>query len=45
MQSGRGSAMIGIAYFREPLTLLKLASLLLVLLGVVGLSFAAKHGD
>ena len=32
--------MIGIAYFREPLTLFKLGSLALVILGVVGLSIA-----
>jgi len=34
---------IGIAYFREPLTLIKAASLGLVILGVVGLSLAARH--
>jgi small multidrug resistance pump len=39
------AAMIGIAYFREPVSLFKLASLLLVVLGVVGLSLAAKHGN
>jgi small multidrug resistance pump len=37
------AAMIGIAYFREPLTLFKIASLLLVVLGVVGLSLAGKQ--
>jgi small multidrug resistance pump len=37
------AAMIGIAYFREPLTLIKAASLGLVILGVVGLSLAARH--
>jgi len=37
------AAMIGIAYFREPLTLIKLASLALVILGVVGLSLAARQ--
>ena len=37
------AAMIGIAYFREPLTLIKLASLALVVLGVVGLSLASKQ--
>ena len=37
------AAMIGIAYFREPLTLFKLASLALVILGVVGLSLAARQ--
>lgn len=39
------AAMIGIAYFREPVSLFKIASLLLVVLGVVGLSLAAKHGN
>jgi small multidrug resistance pump len=46
--SGVGTALaatIGIAYFREPLTLIKAASLGLVILGVVGLSFAARHTD
>lgn len=37
------AALIGVAYFREPLSLFKLASLLLVVLGVVGLSLAAKE--
>jgi small multidrug resistance pump len=44
--SGAGTALaavIGVAYFREPLTLFKIASLALVIAGVVGLSFAAKH--
>lgn len=44
--SGVGTAlatMIGIAYFREPFTLFKLASIALVVLGVVGLSLAAKQ--
>src|SRR5262245_40877310 len=36
------AAMIGVVYFREPLTALKLASLALVVLGVAGLSLAAK---
>jgi multidrug transporter EmrE-like cation transporter len=35
--------MIGITYFREPMTLFKLASLALVILGVVGLSLAARQ--
>ena len=35
--------MIGIAYFREPLTLFKMASLLLVVLGVIGLTLAGKQ--
>jgi len=37
------AALIGIAYFREPFTLLKLGSIGLVLLGVAGLSLAAKQ--
>jgi small multidrug resistance pump len=44
--SGVGTALaaaIGIAYFREPFTLLKLTSIALVMLGVVGLSLAAKQ--
>jgi small multidrug resistance pump len=44
--SGVGTALaatIGIAYFREPLTLFKLASLALVILGVIGLSLAARQ--
>jgi small multidrug resistance pump len=36
------AALIGIVYFREPLTLLKLGSLTLVVLGVAGLTLAAK---
>jgi len=46
--SGVGTALavtIGIAYFREPLTLIKAASLGLVILGVVGSSIAARHTD
>ena len=39
------TAMIGFAYFREPLTAIKLASLALVVLGVVGLSLASKTVD
>ena len=44
--SGVGTALaavIGIAYFREPLSLFKVASLALVVLGVVGLSLAGKQ--
>ena len=44
--SGAGTAlaaMIGITYFREPLTLFKIASLALVILGVLGLSLAARQ--
>ena len=37
------AALIGIAYFREPLTLFKLGSLALVIIGVVGLSLAARQ--
>jgi small multidrug resistance pump len=37
------AAMISVAYFREPLTLIKIASLGLVILGVVGLSLAARR--
>ena len=44
--SGVGTALaatIGIAYFREPLTLIKVASLALVIVRVVGLSLAARQ--
>jgi small multidrug resistance pump len=37
------AALIGIAYFREPFTLLKLGSIGLVVLGVAGLSLTAKQ--
>ena len=37
------AAMIGITYFREPLTLFKIASLVLVILGVLGRSLAARQ--
>jgi small multidrug resistance pump len=36
------AALIGVVYFREPVTALKLASLALIVLGVAGLSLAAK---
>ena len=36
------AALIGIAYFREPLSLFKIASLVLVVLGVVGLTLAGN---
>jgi small multidrug resistance pump len=36
------AALIGVVYFREPVTALKLASLALVVLGVAALSLAAK---
>lgn len=44
--SGVGTALaaaIGVVYFREPLTLFKLGSLALVILGVVGLSLAGRQ--
>jgi small multidrug resistance pump len=44
--SGVGTALaaaIGVAYFREPMTLLKIGSLALVILGVVGLSFTGRE--
>ena len=37
------AALIGIAYFRESLTLFKVASLALVIAGVVGLSLAGRQ--
>lgn len=46
--SGVGTAltvMIGIAYFREPLTAIKLASIALVVIGVAGLSLASKAAE
>ena len=46
--SGVGTALaaaIGIAYFREPVTIFRMASLALVIIGVIGLSLAARHGD
>ena len=48
MPSGVGTAltvMIGIAYFREPLTAIKLASIALVVIGVAGLSLASKAAE
>jgi small multidrug resistance pump len=39
------AALIGVVYFREPVTALKLASLALVVLGVAGLSLAARPMD
>jgi len=44
--SGVGTALaaaIGVAYFREPMTLLKICSLALVIRGVVGLSIAGRE--
>jgi small multidrug resistance pump len=46
--SGVGTAltvMIGIAYFREPPTAVKLASIAFVVIGVAGLSLAGKSLD
>jgi small multidrug resistance pump len=46
--SGAGTALtalIGFAYFREPVTAIKLASLALVVVGVMGLSLAGKAAD
>jgi len=39
------AALIGVVYFREPLTTLKPLSLALVMIGVTGLSIAAKQGN
>ncbi|MGC3966889.1 MAG: multidrug efflux SMR transporter [Pirellulales bacterium] len=44
--AGVGTALIaaiGIAWFREPVTALKLASLALVIAGVIGLNLAGGH--
>jgi len=38
------AAAIGIVYFREPVTVFRMASLALVLIGVIGLPLAAHHG-
>ena len=46
--SGVGTAlatMIGIAYFREPITVFRMASLALVTIGVIGLSLAARQSN
>ena len=46
--SGVGTALaaaIGIAYFREPVTVFRMVSLALVIIGVIGFSLAARHGD
>jgi small multidrug resistance pump len=37
-------AMIGMAYFKEPASLMKLASILLIIIGVVGLALSAQRG-
>ncbi|MBC7835639.1 MAG: hypothetical protein H7Y88_11150 [Phycisphaerales bacterium] len=39
-----GIAVIGVLWFKEPLTVLKVVSLLLVIAGVVGLNLAERHG-
>lgn len=36
------AAMIGVAYFREPTTMLKIVSVALIIVGVIGLSLPAK---
>ena len=36
------AAMIGVAYFREPITMLKIVSVALIIVGVIGLSLPAK---
>jgi small multidrug resistance pump len=45
--SGAGTALItviGIAYFREPATIIKLVSIVLIIIGVVGLNLSGvKH--
>ena len=46
--SGVGTAlatMIGIAYFREPIAVYRMASLALVTIGVIGLSLAARQSN
>jgi small multidrug resistance pump len=45
--SGAGTvatALIGYLYFREPVTALKVASAGLIVLGVVGMHLASRHG-
>ena len=37
-------ALIGVTYFKEPVTALKLASLILVIAGVVGLQLSSGYG-
>jgi small multidrug resistance pump len=39
------AAMIGITYCREPLTVFKIISLVLVILGVLGLSLVARQAN
>lgn len=39
------TALIGFAYFREPVSAIKVASLSLVIIGVAGLSLAGKPAD
>jgi small multidrug resistance pump len=46
--SGVGTAlatMIGIAYFREPITVFRMTSIALVTIGVIGLSLAARQSN
>jgi len=45
--AGTGAAMIavaGITYFKEPASVLKLASIGLIVIGIVGLQLAGGHG-
>ena len=37
--------MIGIAYFREPITVFRMTSIALVTIGVIGLSLAARQSN
>ena len=37
-------AVIGVLYFKEPLTMLKAASLALIIAGIVGLQLSGGHG-
>ncbi len=37
-------ALIGIVYFKEPVTALKIVSLVFVIVGVVGLQLSSTHG-
>ena len=46
--AGAGTALIafiGIAYFREPVSVLKVVSLVLVVAGVVGLQLSSNHSS
>lgn len=44
--SGLGTALIaaiGVLYFKEPATAIKLASIALIIIGVIGLNFGGEH--